>query len=100
MRLERSGDVHEEAARGQLCRGFRRPFTYGFVCRLTHMLRDLVSLLSFLGQAALLDTLELPLKRRELFAGGLRRRGGVLLYGPPGSGKTLLAKVKRSPRSP
>lgn len=27
---------------------------------------------------------ELPLKHPELFAGGLRRRSGVLLYGPPG----------------
>lgn len=42
---------------------------------------------------AILDTIELPLKHRELFAGGLRRRSGVLLYGPPGSGKTLLAKA-------
>ena len=37
--------------------------------------------------------MELPLKHPELFAGGLRRRSGVLLYGPPGTGKTLLAKA-------
>lgn len=36
---------------------------------------------------------ELPLKHPGLFAGGLRRRSGVLLYGPPGTGKTLLAKA-------
>jgi peroxin-6 len=33
------------------------------------------------------------LKHPELFAGGIRRRSGVLLYGPPGTGKTLLAKA-------
>lgn len=33
---------------------------------------------------SILDTVELPLKHRHLFAGGLRRRSGVLLYGPPG----------------
>eukprot|EP00890_Picochlorum_soloecismus_P000322 jgi/Picsp_1/1290/NSC_04771-R1_peroxin 6 len=42
---------------------------------------------------AILDTVELPLKHPALFAGGLRRRSGVLLYGPPGTGKTLLAKA-------
>jgi len=41
----------------------------------------------------ILDTVELPLRHPELFAGGLRRRSGVLLYGPPGTGKTLLAKA-------
>ena len=43
--------------------------------------------------AAAAAAVELPLKHPELFAGGLRRRSGVLLYGPPGTGKTLLAKA-------
>lgn len=40
----------------------------------------------------ILDTVQLPLERPELFSEGLRR-SGVLLYGPPGTGKTLLAKA-------
>ncbi|GBG82844.1 hypothetical protein CBR_g36373 [Chara braunii] len=44
-------------------------------------------------KSAILDTIELPLKHRELFSSGLRRRSGILLYGPPGTGKTLLAKA-------
>ena len=32
----------------------------------------------------ILDTIELPLKHPNLFASGLRRRSGILLYGPPG----------------
>ena len=31
-----------------------------------------------------MSAVELPLKHPELFSGGLRRRSGVLLYGPPG----------------
>ncbi|MCO5581336.1 hypothetical protein L7F22_035217 [Adiantum nelumboides] len=42
---------------------------------------------------AILDTVQLPLRHRDLFASGLRQRSGVLLYGPPGTGKTLLAKA-------
>ena len=34
----------------------------------------------------ILDTVELPLKHPHLFAAGLRRRSGILLYGPPGLG--------------
>jgi len=41
----------------------------------------------------ILDTIQLPLERPELFSEGLRQRSGVLLYGPPGTGKTLLAKA-------
>ncbi|EIW85301.1 AAA-domain-containing protein [Coniophora puteana RWD-64-598 SS2] len=41
----------------------------------------------------ILDTVQLPLDHPELFAGGLKKRSGILLFGPPGTGKTLLAKA-------
>jgi DNA polymerase III delta prime subunit len=44
-------------------------------------------------QAAILETVQLPLQQPHLFSAGLRQRSGVLLYGPPGTGKTLLAKA-------
>lgn len=40
-----------------------------------------------------MDTIQLPLEHPELFAGGMKKRSGILLYGPPGTGKTLLAKA-------
>ncbi|PVF99114.1 AAA-domain-containing protein [Serendipita vermifera] len=44
-------------------------------------------------KADILDTIQLPLQNPELFAGGMKKRSGILLFGPPGTGKTLLAKA-------
>lgn len=41
----------------------------------------------------IMETIQLPMMHPELFQNGLKRRAGILLYGPPGCGKTLIAKA-------
>ncbi|KAL7603011.1 hypothetical protein Lser_V15G16534 [Lactuca serriola] len=42
---------------------------------------------------SILDTVQLPLLHKDLVSSGLRKRSGVLLYGPPDTGKALNGKV-------
>lgn len=42
----------------------------------------------------ILDMIELPLKHPEVFGKGVKRRAGILLYGPPGTGECSSVVLK------
>ena len=49
-------------------------------------------------KASILETVDLPLRHPHLFSQGLRRRSGVLLYGPPGMLPSLASEISPAVR--
>ena len=76
----------------QFCRRSRKPEQVEVVARNVVAWEDVVGLEE--AKSALREAIEMPLAHDEVLRQyGVKPSKGVLLYGPPGCGKTLLAKV-------
>jgi len=76
----------------QFCRRSRKPEQVEVIARNVVAWEDVVGLEE--AKNALRETIEMPLAHDEVLQQyGVKPSKGVLLYGPPGCGKTLLAKV-------
>jgi transitional endoplasmic reticulum ATPase len=76
----------------QFCRRSRKPDRVEVISRKAVAWEDVVGLEE--AKNALRETIEMPLAHGEVLQQyGVKPSKGVLLYGPPGCGKTLLGKV-------
>jgi transitional endoplasmic reticulum ATPase len=76
----------------QFCRRSRKPERVEVIARNVVGWEDVVGLEE--AKNALRETIEMPLAHEEVLKQyGVKPSKGVLLYGPPGCGKTLLGKV-------
>jgi len=76
----------------QFCRRSRKPERIEVVARKTVAWEDVIGLEE--AKNALREAIEMPLTHAEVLQQyGVKPSKGVLLYGPPGCGKTLLGKV-------
>ena len=48
---------------------------------------------------AVMETIQLPLERPELFSKGMKKRSGILFYGPPGTGLLIYFASSNSSRT-
>ncbi|RNF13780.1 putative peroxisome assembly protein [Trypanosoma cruzi] len=85
--------VLSESLCGSVLQKYQKAHGYSLVSTKLHPVRwkDVGGLEE--AKRELRETIQLPLLHPELFSTGTKRRAGILFYGPPGCGKTLLAKA-------